>query len=148
MEELIEFILQAISILIPKRMQNWIMRQNRILRMILQTIFYLLAVSLCVLICMLLFLLFCLIANTFFGGHYGIKDFEPSWVLIAIMPLLLNAYLWYQRQCYGNVDNIAKYLKIKFAGAYRMICSCVPFARKIPVRKRREQRALAENDVW
>ena len=52
------------------------------------------------------------------------------------------------QQCYGNVDNIAKYLKIKFAGVYQTICSCVPFARKIPVRKRREQRALAENDVW
>lgn len=93
MEELIEFILQAISILIPKRTRNWIMRQNRILRMILQSIFYLLAVSLCVLICMLLFLLFCLIANTFFGGHYGIKDFGPSWVLTSIMFLLMNVYL-------------------------------------------------------
>ena len=92
MYELFEWILQAISILIPKRMQKWIMRQNRIIRMILQSIFYLLAVYLCGLICMLLFLLFCLIANTFFGGHYGIKDFGPFWVLIAIMPLLLNAY--------------------------------------------------------
>ncbi len=27
-----------------------------------------------------------------------------------------------------------------------MICSCFPFARKIPVRKLREQRAIAEND--
>ena len=93
MDELFEFILQAISILIPKRMQNWIMRQNRILRMILQTIFYLLAVYLCGLICMLLFLLFCLIANTFFGGHYGIKDFGPSWVHTSIMFLLMNVYL-------------------------------------------------------
>ena len=85
MDELIEWILQAISILIPKRIRNWIMRQNRILRIILQSIFYLLAVYLCTLICMLLFLLFCLIANTFFGGHYGLKDFGPSWVLTSIM---------------------------------------------------------------
>ena len=27
-----------------------------------------------------------------------------------------------------------------------MICSCVPFARKIPVRKRREQRAIAKDN--
>ncbi len=27
-----------------------------------------------------------------------------------------------------------------------MICSCVPFARKIPVRKRREQRLLAKDN--
>ena len=93
MYELFEWILQAISILIPKRMQNWIMRQNRIIRMILQSIFYLLAVSLCVLICMLLSLLFCLIANTFFGGHYGLKDFDHSWVLTSIMFLLMNVYL-------------------------------------------------------
>ena len=39
-------------------------------------------------------------------------------------------------------DSIKKF----FAGAYRMICSCFPFARKIPVRKLREQRAIAEND--
>lgn len=93
MEELFELMLQAISTLIPKRVRNWIMQQNCVLRMILQVMFSLLAVFLCVLICILLFLLFCLIANTFFGGHYGIKDFGPSWVLIAIMPLLLNAYL-------------------------------------------------------
>ena len=93
MEELFELILQAISTLIPKRVRDWIMQQNYVLRMILQVIFYLLAVFLCVLICILLFLLFCLIANTFFDGHYGIKDFEPSWALIAIIPLLLNAYL-------------------------------------------------------
>lgn len=85
MEELYELILQVISILIPKRVRNWIMQQNGILRTTLQTIFSLLAVSLGVLICMLLFMLFCLIANTFFGGHYGIKNFEPSWVLTKIV---------------------------------------------------------------
>lgn len=85
MEELYELILQVISILIPKRVRNWIMQQNGILRTTLQIIFSSLAVSLCVLICMLLFLLFCLIANTFFGGHYGIKNFEPSWALTKIV---------------------------------------------------------------
>lgn len=93
MEELFELILQAISTLIPKRVRDWIMQQNYVLRMILQVIFYLLAVFLCVLICILLFLLFCLIANTFFGGHYGIKDFEPSWAHTSIMFLLMNVYL-------------------------------------------------------
>ena len=60
MEELFELMLQAISTLIPKRVRNWIMQQNCVLRMILQVMFSLLAVFLCVLICILLFLLFCL----------------------------------------------------------------------------------------
>ena len=38
------------------------------------------------------------------------------------------------------------FAKIKFAGAYCLICSCFPFARKIPVRKRREQRLLAKDN--
>lgn len=84
MSELFELILFLFSLLIPKRVQNWIMRQSGYSRIVLQSMFYALALLICVFICLLLFLAFAFVANTFFGGNFGIKDFKPSWVLNAI----------------------------------------------------------------
>ena len=84
MAELVEMVLNALALLIPKRVREWIMKQNKVIRTILHVICYLLAICVAVLFFFLLFCIFLLIANGLFGCDYSIKDFGPSWIFAEL----------------------------------------------------------------
>ncbi len=87
MAELIEIVLNALSLLIPKRVREWIMKQNKIFHAILYVVCYLLAACVAVLFFFLLFCIFLLIANGLFGCDYSIKDFDQSWIDTGILKM-------------------------------------------------------------
>lgn len=80
MAELIEMMLNALSLLIPRCVREWMMKQNKAFHAVLYVVFYALATFLAVLFIFLLFCIFLLIANGLFGCDYSIKDFGPSWI--------------------------------------------------------------------
>lgn len=78
MEDLMGLILAAFSMLIPKPIQEWMMRQKKFPRMLLQGFFYLLAICACFLILFLVYCLFMLIMNAVFDAGFTLKDFDIS----------------------------------------------------------------------
>lgn len=75
----VDFILGLISLLIPKRVGEWIKKQNELVRKILYVVFWIIALSLAILLTFLLWCVFVLIANGIFGCDLKIYDFPDSW---------------------------------------------------------------------
>lgn len=75
MSELFEFVLSAFSLLVPDRVKNWMMRQNKIVRTVLSATFRILAICIAVLIEFALLYILMVIINTFLGSQISIKDF-------------------------------------------------------------------------
>lgn len=80
MIEWYELMMGIISLLIPKRMAEWMKKQSEAVRKVLYYAFWVLSVFLVVLLVFILWGIYAIIANTFFGGNYSIADFPTSWL--------------------------------------------------------------------